>query len=63
MGVLASALGRRHLYNCWRLRHTVGNRVGRWFIKLLGYALNCAVMAVDNGTDCVAKIAQQMPTI
>ncbi len=63
MGVLASALGRRHPYNSWDRGCIVGWRLGRLFVELRGGELDCAVVAIDNGTDSIAEIAQQMPAI
>ena len=50
-------------YISWRRDSAVGGRIGRGYIDLLGCALDGAVMAVDNGTDCIAKIAQQVPAV
>ena len=41
----------------------IGDRLGGLFISLLGGALDGAVVPVDDGTDGIAEVTQQVPAI
>ena len=64
IGILAAPLGGRHLGGDRREGATVSvGWLGMGLVKLLGSALDGAVIAVDDGANGVAEVAQQMPAV
>ena len=63
MSVLAAALRRRHRTDGRFRGYLLCRRRGSWLVHLLGGTVEIAVVAVDDGTDGIAEVAQQMPAI
>ena len=63
MGVLTAALRRRHPADGGLRGSILCRRDRNWFVHLLGGAAEITVVAINDGADSIAEIAQQVPAV